>query len=121
MQLLLFCLLVVAALACALIATSAARRCSELLNEARSMTAALSSERSTLAALSGEIDTLGTAFAKLSGRIAALKRWDRIQQAEPADSMHSGAPSVPSAQATLAEKAAWKGRMREKLLVNPRK
>lgn len=121
MQLLFSLLPVVAALACVWIATSAARRCSELVSEARSLASALSSERSTLAALSGEIDTLGTAFAKLSGRIAALKRWDRIQQAEPDDLTRSGGPSVPSAQSTLAEKAAWKGRMREKLLVNPRK
>jgi len=119
MNLVIFTLLAVAAAVSALIATHAARRCSEQLSEATRLATALSRERGSLAVLESEFASLGTAFAKLSGRVAAVKRWDQENHGEPRVTTGSAPSVAPSAISDASQKAAWKAMMRERLLVKP--
>lgn len=127
MNLAIFSLLAVVALVSAWIAIRAARSCSAALSEATRLLTQLSRERGTLAALESEFAALGTAFGKLSGRVAAVKRWDQANHGEEtASRTSSGDPmtdsprsAAPSALSDAASKAAWKAMMREKLLVKP--
>jgi hypothetical protein len=127
MNFLIFTLLAVVAAVSALIAIHAAHKCSEQSNEATRLVTALSRERGSIAALESQFASLGAAFGKLSGRVAAIKRWDQDNHGEETtsrtssvdrmtDSPRSGAPSALS---DASQKAAWKAMMREKLLVKP--
>jgi hypothetical protein len=124
MNLVIFILLAVVAAASALIAIHAAHKCSEQLNEATRLATALSRERGSIAALESQFASLGVAFGKLSGRVAAIKRWDQDNHGDETvsrtssvdrttDSPLSGAPSAIS---DASQKVAWKARMRGQYL-----
>lgn len=123
MNVAIFTLLGVVAAVCAFIAIRAARSCNAALNEATKLLTQLSNERGTLAALSSEFAALGTAFGKLSGRVAAVKRWDQENhgqaKAAEAKTIDSERFAAPSAHSDAAAKAAWKAMMRERHLVKP--
>jgi len=101
----------------ALIATLAARRCSALQSEVTALVTTLSRERGALAALEASDAALAEAFRKLSGRVAAVKRWDQDNHGEPRRTSGSERSDVLSANSDLAAKAEWKSRMREKYLL----
>jgi predicted nuclease with TOPRIM domain len=101
----------------ALIAMLAARRCNALLNEVTQLATALSRERGAIAALEANNAALAEAFRKLSGRVAAVKRWDQDNHGDPRRTNDSERSDVLSANSDLAAKAAWKSRMREKYLL----
>lgn len=94
---------VAVAVVCALIAIAAARKCYELLQEARQLCSALGTERGRIAAHDAEIDQITETLRKLSGRIGAVRKEARKE----------GSSGEPEDVANV-NRLTWKAQMREK-------
>lgn len=94
----------------ALIATVAARRCSEQMRQMTSVCSALSSERGRIAAHDAELDQITDTLRKLSGRIGAVRKAQR-RNGDPLD---DDEPEVDTGR------LSWKAQMREKYGLVPK-
>lgn len=107
-----FILCAAVAVACALIATLAARKCVELNRQAAQLCSALSNERGRIAAHDVELDQITETLRKLSGRIGAVRK----------EAKHSGGSSGEPEDVANVNRLTWKAQMREKYgLTNVRK
>jgi hypothetical protein len=94
------------ALASALIATHASRKCAEQIATARSLCATLSAERGLIATHDIELDRVTDALRKLSGRIAAEKS-------------RSNRSNGDETEAVGIDRLTWKAKMRDKYGITP--